>query len=525
MMLSRPTPVTAQSLVAAGLRRGGRSTAVIDPRRTLTFAALDERTARLANAFLGLGAGPRRPVAVLVGNRVEYVEVDVAATRAGVPRVGLSDRLSEDEWAHILEDSCAAVLVATPELLERLGDPPAPVEAVLVVGEERGGTLPLRGVPYEHALTSASASFISPAIDAENANYILYTSGTTGRPKGAWHSHGARAAATLNMLAFELNAGTRSVMAHVGPVTHGSGSKILPFLAVGAANLLLDRFDVQRLVDAIERHGATHTFMVPTMLQRLLDIDEEGAASIRKLEQISFGGAPIAPSLYRAARERFGPLFVQVYGSCEAPHPVTCLKLDDDTELTDELAASAGHLSPAVEARVVGPEREPLAAGEAGELELRGAHLMSGYWNNAEATSAVLSDDGWYQSGDVASLSADGLVTFHDRKRDIIITGGLNVYPSEVERVLLAHPSVQQVAVVGYPDDEWGESIVAYVVPQDGNALSPHELGDWVKSRLAGYKKPRRYEFRTELPMGSSHKVLRQQLRDELWQGQQRRIN
>jgi len=512
----RPPTFTAQALVEAGLRRGGDSLAVIDERGSTTYAELRRRTARLANALLGLGCTPARPVAALLGNRAEYVEIDVAATRAGVPRVGLSDRLSRDEWVYILQDANAAVLVVTPDLLDQLGDVPDCLSSVLIVGDDSS---------YEFALITASDSLAARPIDPAGPNYILYTSGTTGRPKGAWHSHAGRGAASLNMLAFELCATKSSVMMHVGPVTHGSGSKIIPFLAVGATNLLLERFDVGELIDAVERHGATHSFMVPTMLQRLLEIDDKSAQTLNKLEQISFGGAPIASTLYRSVRERYGSLFVQVYGSCEAPHPVTCLKLTDSMELTDELVSSAGYVSPAVETRVVDAERNPLAAGEVGELEIAAAHLMAGYWNNAEATADVLPGDGWYQSGDLASLSDEGLVTFHDRKRDLIISGGLNVYPSEVERVLLAHPDVRHAAVIGYPDDEWGESVAAYIVPRDGNGLSSADLTEWVKSRLASYKKPRRYEFRTELPMGSSHKILRQQLREELWQGHDRRIN
>jgi acyl-CoA synthetase (AMP-forming)/AMP-acid ligase II len=510
-MSSRPT---AQALVEAGLRARGDAPAVVDERRTLSFTDLRRRTARLANALRALGCASNRPVATLLGNRTEYVEVDVAATRAGVPRVGLSDRLSPDEWAYILDDSQAAVLVATPELLERF-DVPATIEHLLVVGAAES---------YEETLNRASGTFTPVEVDPDGPNYILYTSGTTGRPKGATHSHAGRAIASMNMLSFELCATSRSVMTHVRPVTHGSGSKILPFLAVGATNLLLDKFDIERLVDAVERCGATHSFMVPTMLQRLLELDEERARTIARMTQISFGGAPIAPTVYRRAHETFDGLLVQVYGSCEAPHPITCLRLEPGDELTDDLVGSAGRLSPAVEARIVDGRGAPAGPGEAGELEIRAAHLMTGYWNNKTATHDVLTEDGWYKSGDLASVSPDGMVTFHDRKRDIIITGGLNVYPSEVERVLLSHPRVRYAAVVGYPDDEWGESVAAYIVADDGAGVTETDLGDWVKAHLASYKKPRRYEFRDELPMGSSHKILRQQLRDELWQGHERRI-
>lgn len=522
--------LTAQDLIEAALSRGGSSDAVIDGPRLLTYQELAARSARLANGLPALGAGPKRPVAALVGNRLEYVEVDVAAIRAGVPRVGLSDRLSPDEWRYILMDSQAAVLVVAYEYVEQLGELPDTVVSVLVVDSGDGGGSRAEGDArarcYEAVLADASPQFTPVTVDPCGPGFIMYTSGTTGRPKGAWHSHAARAAGCLNMLAFELRAGRRSAMVHVGPLTHGSGAKLLPFLVAGGRSIVLDRFEPEALARAVSEQGGTHTFVVPTMIHRLCDEVPDRIAAIRGLEQISFGGSPIAPSVFRTALDRFGPILVQVYGSTEAPHPITLLGPDAyEDDRTDALLMSAGHVSPSVGVRVVDDAGAEVAAGGVGELEVRAPHLMSGYWNNPTATRDAFTSDGWYVSGDLASVDDHGLVTFRDRKKDLIITGGLNVYPSEVERVLLDHPQVKQAVVVGYPDEEWGESVLAYIVAGDGGEPSADELTAWTKERLAGYKKPRRYELRTELPTGSSHKVLRNELRDELWRGRARGVN
>jgi acyl-CoA synthetase (AMP-forming)/AMP-acid ligase II len=512
--------LTTQQIVDRSLRTFRDRVAVVDGGRRLTYAELEVRTARLANVLLASSAGPTRPAATLLPNALEFIEVDLACARAGVTRVGISDRLSPDECRYILADSTAAVLVATPELFERVVDElPDALELVLLVDGSLGGT------NYEEALARASASLSAPVAAPHAPNYVLYTSGTTGRPKGATHSHGGRALAMLNMLASELTLDSRSAMVHAGPVTHGSGSKVLAFVAAGGRNLLLRKFEPEAVVQAIEAEGGTHTFLVPTMIQRLLEAGPEVVAAVGRLEQISFGGAPISASLFRRAVEQFGPNLTQVYGSCEAPHPVTLLRPDDylAAECSDEVMTSAGRVAHGVEVKLVGLDGGEATPGEVGELLVRAPHLMSGYWANEEATEEALVD-GWYSPGDLATLDQDGLVTFQDRKRDLIISGGLNVYPSEVERVIAEHPGVREVAVVSAPDEEWGEAVVAYVVPVDG-AVSGDEIIEWTRGRLAGYKKPRRVEFLERMPLGSSNKVLKKELRDALWSGQDRRVN
>ena len=488
------------------------------------------RSARLANALLDAGASAENPAATLLPNTLEFVEVDVACTRAGVTRLGISDRLSADECRYLLSDSEAAVLVSTPALLEPLaGDLPDSLRLVLVVGGEAGplGEGPIPLFRYEEALSRASGSLTVAPVPASTPNYILYTSGTTGRPKGATHTHGSRAASTLNMLASELALGPRSVMVHAGPLTHGSGSKIISFLAAGGANVVLPKFTPEAFAQAVADEGGTHTFLVPTMIQRLLEAGDAVAVQVSAMEQISFGGSPISAALFLRAIDSFGPILTQVYGSCEAPHPVTLLRPQDygGADASDSVLTSAGRVAYGIDAMFVDDDGAEVPYGELGELLIRAANLMQGYWHNEAATDDVFTDDGWYRAGDLATVDDKGYVTFQDRKRDLIISGGLNVYPSEVERAIAEHPRVREVAVVGAPDAEWGEAVVAYVVATDGDQLDASEIIEWTRERLAHYKKPQRVEFLERLPLGSSNKVLKRELRDKLWQGHERRVN
>ena len=261
------------------------------------------------------------------------------------------------------------------------------------------------------------------------------------------------------------------------------------------------------------------------MIQRLLEAGEDVARAVGRLEQISFGGSPINASLFRRAIESFGPILTQVYGSSEAPHPITLLRPTDlGAETSDEVFTSAGRVAYGIDIMFVDDDGVEITDGTLGELLIRSANMMRGYWRNDAATAEVFTAGGWYRTGDLATVDEDGFVTFQDRKRDLIISGGLNVYPSEVERAIAMHPGVGEVAVIGAPDEEWGEAVVAYVVRTDG-ALSGEDIIEWARQRLAHYKKPQRVEFLERMPLGASNKVLKRELRDKLWQGRERRVN
>jgi acyl-CoA synthetase (AMP-forming)/AMP-acid ligase II len=518
--------ITAQRLVEQSLARFAPRTAVVDGTRRVTYAALAERSARLAGVFCEAGAGGDRPLVMWLPNGLEFIECDVACTRAGIPRIAVGDRLSADECGFILEQSRSVVLVTTATLLEQLeGRLAEGVARCIVVGRSGAGAVRPAAVGYERALEDARPARAFPLVGPEHPSYILYTSGTTGRPKGAAHSHGSRTAGTVNMLASELRGFDGApVYLHVAPLSHGSGAKLLPTILAGGCSVTLPRFDPDVVARTILAERVTHTFVVPTILQRMLAAGPKVHAAARDLRQITFGGSPIAPQAFRGAVEAFGAILVQIYGSSEMPHPVTVLRPDDYAGLDERTLTSAGRAAWGVDLKVVDGDGREVPAGEAGELLIAGAQAMTGYWLDDAATREVTTDDGYYRSGDVAVLDADGLVTLQDRRRDLVISGGMNIYPSEVERVLAEHPQVGQVAVVGAPDAEWGESVVAFVVAYGDGVLTADDLIAWTRPRLASYKKPRRIVFVPALPVSPTGKVLKRDLRAELWKDHERQI-
>jgi acyl-CoA synthetase (AMP-forming)/AMP-acid ligase II len=422
--------------------------------------------------------------------------------------------------------SGAAVLVTTEKLLggidRRALESPTLITTDGTRSGEAGDVL-----DYEAVMSRGASAFGAPLVGADDPAYILYTSGTTGRPKGACHTHGSRVAALVNMVANEISADASSGMIHAASLSHGSGSKVLTFLALGARNVIMPRFDPEEFARAIQERGGTHSFMVPTMLQMLIEAGPKVCRAVRGMRQLTFGGAPITNTTFGRALEAFGSNLVQIYGTSEAPHPVTVLRPDDyrDAENPASLAETAGRPGFGMEIAIAGEDGSFVGQGEEGELLVRSNHVMRGYWRDEAATAEVFAPGGWYKTGDVAVIDEVGFVRFKDRKRDLIISGGLNVYPSEVERVIAGHPNVREVAVIGYPDERWGESVMAVVVPNEKASASEQELIGWLEGRIAGYKKPRRVTFMEELPKGSTNKVLKRALREKLWAGHARRIN
>lgn len=519
--------LTTQHLVERSFAAFANRVAVVDKGNEITYRVLDDRSARLANAMLGLGAGPARPVAIYLPNDFHFIEIDLACMRVGITRVGISARLVPDECQFIVSHSNAAVLVTTEAMLATLDR--SELDGLAAVVTIDGGRNSQSGdvLDYEAVIARAASTLTTVTVDSHDPAYVLYTSGTTGRPKGATHTHGSRVAALVNMLANEIKATKSSAMVHCAPLTHGSGSKFLTFFALGARNIILPKFEPALFASAVTELGGTHSFMVPTMLQILVDAGSDVCDAVRGMQQLSFGGAPITNVAFARALAAFGPNLVQVYGTSEAPHPVTVLRPDDYADAADPsiYAATAGRASLATEIAIGGPDGKLLASGEEGELLVRASYMMKGYWRDQAATAEVFNANGWYATGDVAVIDDHGFVQFRDRKRDLIITGGLNVYPSEVERVMAENADVREVAVIGYPDDRWGESIMACVVLRDRASVSESDLIAWLDGRIAGYKKPRKITFLDELPKGSTNKILKRELRERFWLGQGRRVN
>jgi long-chain acyl-CoA synthetase len=517
--------MTVARSIERAARRYARSTAVVDGDRRLSFAETDRRANRLANALAGLSAEPGARIALLMNNRLEYVECDFGIVKAGKVRVAINPRLVDHEREYILADSGAETLIFDSVFadfaIEASRSLPE-LKNLIAIGGPVSGT-----ADYDDVL--AAGSDRAPVIRRApgDPNYIMYTSGTSGRPKGATITDAGRIAGAVNMLLDELDPRPRDAMLHVGSMCHGSGSKVLAYFIRGARNVTLPKFEPDSFLDTVRDEGVTGTFVVPTMIGMLLDACRGREVDTGRLRNVTYGGAPIAPARLAEALDVFGSIFVQVYGSCEAPHPVMVLDRDDHAAALargDQRLTTVGRPATLVETRLVRESGTDAAPGEPGELWVRGPNVMAGYWGNPGATDAVFSDR-WYKTGDVAVCDEDGYHYIVDRVRDMVITGGLNVYPAEVEAALSRHPAVGEVAVIGVPDDRWGESVKAVVVLREGTAATAEDLAAFCGENLAGYKKPRSFDFVDSLPTGSTGKILKRELARQYWEGKGRRVN
>jgi len=484
---------------------------------SMTFADVEAESNRLSSALahaLGVTKGER--VAVLLANCPEFVVTDFALIKAGLIRVPVNPRYVAPEIEFILCHSGAAVLVTSFAFTG-------------VVAQIRPRLPSLRHVIAVDALPGVSDALVwndvlregrsEPfAVDTrDGAGYMIgYTSGTTGRPKGAFTTVAARWASVLITYANEMFVTPDDAMLHVASLAHGSGTKVLPVFAKGGKNVLSAKFSPGEFFRLVAEHKATMSWMVPTMVAMLADAPERERFDISSLHTVIYGGAPMPAPVLERALATFGPIFVQIYGLTEAPHPDLILGKHDHRSdpVTGKLVAAGatGRAATGVSVRLVGADGRDVGAGEVGELVVAGSHVMAGYWNDPDATAEILRD-GWCHTGDLASVDEHGVYTIVDRKKEMIISGGYNVYPREVEDALYRHPAVAECAVIGVPDSLWGEAVFALIVAKPGCAIGEDELRVHCARELAGYKKPRTISIVAELPRTANGKIDKKVLR------------
>lgn len=496
--------------------------AVEEPGRQLTFGELGERVTRLANGLLALGLRLGDRVLDLQANSIAYLETDLAIRSAGLVRVALNHRLHPRDWERIAADSGARGLVVAAAYAEPAGAFVDGLEHVVVVGDP--GALPGRAVAYEHLITHASTAPLAP-VSPDALCGLHYSSGTTGHPKGAKRTHRSWFASVVNMTHDVLGGppGPDDAYVHAGPITHTSGLFVLPFLVAGARQMIMPSWQPDDFVEAVVERGATHTAVVPTMVARLLAHPSASRETFARLRMLGYAGAPMPPEQMRQAYDRITPHLVQYYGLVEAIPPVTVLSPDDHARgLADEpaLLGSAGRAALGVEIAVVDEDGRRVPAGEVGEVITRGDHVMAGYWDAAgrdDLSKAVR--DGWLHTGDLGRLADDGHLWLVDRKGDMIISGGYNIYPREVEDVVAEVPGVDEVAVLGMPDDDWGQRVVALYTTRDGAPLDPDLISTHCRSRLASYKKPKEIHHVQAFPLNGTGKIAKLVLREQLAAG------
>ena len=512
----------------------GTAVAVVEGGRTVTYDELDDSANRVANGLRALGLKPGDRVAFVGRTCLACVELMLGAARAGVVMTMVNWRLHPREISYVLGDSSPRVIVTTVEFAASIAQLPETGSAVVLVvaGDDECES----GHDWVSWRDSQSHDPTQMATADDDTVLQLYTSGTTGKPKGAMLTHRSLAACIPDTVSvWRLD--PTSVVLSVLPMFHIAGAGTVLGALWSHCRLVIDNDpSANNMLAVIESEGVTNVVLASVMLQALVESPDAATSDLSSLRTVAYGAAPISAKVLQAAIDAMRCRFVQAYGLTETAGVLCVLDPDDhsfDPNGPPDIVATAverlrscGRARPGVELRIIDIRTGgSLPQGEAGEVQARTARIMKGYWRKPEATAEVLTSDGWFRTGDVGELDPGGYLFLRDRLKDMIISGGENIYPAEVEDALAWHPEVAEVAVIGVPDDEWGETPRGVVVRTAGSNVSADDLIRFARERLAHYKCPTSIEFVDVLPRNATGKVLRRELREIHWAGHERQIN
>jgi len=496
--------------------------------RETTFAQFDRLTNQVANALVAEGLKPGQRIGYVGKNSDCYFELLIGAAKAGVVMTPIGWRLAPPEVAYIVGDSQAPIVFVGPEVIG-LSDEVAKhlsYRPKIVAMEADGAGDNGLYTAWRDAAPDADPAI---AIKASDVAVQLYTSGTTGKPKGAMLTHanilsGRRAAAEANMPWNQWNPDDVSLVAM--PVAHigGTGWGIVG-LYNGAKGVVAREFDPFKVLDFIEGDGISKMFMVPAALQIVVRQPRAREVDYSRMKYILYGASPIPLDLLRECMEVFGCGFCQQYGMTETCGTIVYLPPEDHDPKGTPRMRSAGLPMPGVELKVIDETGATVPTGTVGEVATRSVANMAGYWNLDEATKATIGEDGWLRTGDAGYLDEDGYLFIHDRVKDMIISGAENIYPAEVESAVYGHPAVAEVAVIGIPDEKWGEAVKAVVALKPGETATADDIIAFARTRIAAFKAPKTVDFIDALPRNASGKILRRELREPYWAGRARRVN
>ncbi len=521
-MSTATTGVTFSRLIVDALEQYRDREAFIQDGATFTYSQTADIVGRMRRVLTALGVTVGVGVGVLSQNRAESWMTQAATWLAGGRYTPLHPLGSEDDHVFVCDDAELIALVVDP------------------VFADRAAAIAQRSLTIKHVLTLGPASIgddllalvqdiganrLDPGpAGEEDTCFLQYTGGTTGVPKGVMVPQRAMAQATQSWLASCDVPRTPRYLA-TSPITHAALIPVLPTLSRGGTIVLHQGFDAERWVQTVERERINCAFAVPTMIYGLLDHGHPEAHDLSSLQAIAYAGAPMSPARLSEALERMGQVFVQAYGQAESMMPATCLtRADHDPVHEPELLASCGHAGVGYDVRILGEENQELPAGEVGEICIRSRGVMTGYWKRPDLTATALAG-GWLHTADVGRRDERGYVYIVDRTKDMVISGGFNIYPKEIEDVLTAHPDVSMAAVIGVPDERWGEAVKALVVPRPGASIDPSELVGLVREKKGPTHAPKSLEVVDDLPVTSVGKVDKKVLRAAHWTDGGRQVN
>ena len=520
-------PATLAEIVRLQAKNRGEAIVFEFEGRITSFAELDRNTNRVANALKALGVRAGERIAYLGKNSDVFFELLFGAIKAKVVMAPINWRLAGPEVAFIVEDCKAPVLFVGPEFVAQVRNILPQLTSVRSVITTEGGA----GEWQDFAAWRDAQSDADPGIEVtpEDIALQLYTSGTTGKPKGAMLSH----ANFFNLVNTgtgaeqpEWNKWTADDVSLVAmPLFHigGSGWGVMG-LYQGARGVIARDFDPSKVLDFIEKDGITKLFMVPAAMQFVVRQPRARQMDFSHLKYMLYGASPIPAALLKECIEVFKCGFVQVYGMTETTGAIVALPPEDHIEGSERMR-SAGKAMPGVELAILDADGNQLPPSQVGEIATRSGSNMAGYWNLPEATARTLGKDGWLRTGDAGFLDEDGYLYIHDRIKDMIISGGENIYPAEVESAICDHPDVAEAAVIGIPDEKWGEAVKAVVALKPGKTATATDIINFTRERIAGFKTPKSVDFVLALPRNPSGKILRRQLRDPYWTGKDRQVN
>ncbi len=493
----------------------------------LTYRQANERINKLANAFTRLGIRKGQNVAILLHNCPEFIETLFACFKVGIGTVPINFRLHPKECSFIIDNSEAVAVILGDDFRDSLyalkHEMPGVKNYICI-------TDPLEGMlQYEKLLEGQLPTFADADVERNDLAWLFYTSGTTGQPKGAMLTHHNLMTMTMNFFSDMISLGPDDVILHAAPLSHGSGLYGIPNVAKGAANVVLHikTFDPKTVFETIQRRRVTNMFAAPAMIKRLVISPEIDKYDLSSIKCIHYGGAPIYVEDLKEAVKKFGQVFVQLFGQAESPMTISYLRKEEHllegTEEQMKRLTSAGIPRTDVEVKIFDENDKELPAGKMGEIVVRGEVVMKGYWRNPQATADTLRGE-WLHTGDLGIMDERGYVYILDRVKDMIISGGENIYSREIEDVILRHPAVHEVAVIGVPDETWGEAIKAIVALKEDQQATKEDIINFCKEHLASFKKPKSVEFIDAIPKNPYGKVLKRELREKYWAGEARRV-
>ncbi len=514
-------------IVQGHARENGDTAAFTFGDEVISFAELDAGSNRVAHALTAMGVTKGERVSFLGKNHPLYFEALLGAAKIGAVMTPVNWRLAAPEVAYILANCEARVVFVAEGFAEMLaqvsGDTPKVEHIIGIDAPDHSGT------DYRTWRDAAPADPVTVPIGLEDDALQLYTSGTTGRPKGAVMTQGSilssRAGSEGETRKWqEPVEGDVTLLAM--PCFHISGTGTgIGTMVAGTNSIVLPEYDPAKALDLIENFNISKIFLVPAAIQILLNHPRVREVDFSRLKYVTYGASPIPLELMREAMEVLGCGFVQMYGMTETSGTIVALDPEDHVPEGSPRMRSVGTPMAGVELKIIDEEGAQVPANTVGEIATRSAKNMSRYWNNADATADTVDADGWLRTGDAGYLDEDGYLYIHDRVKDMIISGGENIYPAEVENAVYAHPKVADVAVIGVPDEKWGEAVKACVVVKDGENLSEADIIAHARTHIAGYKCPKSVDFIAALPRNPSGKILRRELRAPYWEGKDRGVN